>query len=446
LSTRRKEMKKTMIRDACLWAVLTATIAFAQTDGTPPCDKGLESEHPALGANAVVVWNAVADNSIAVIGGKSPQQGSVENAIVQIAVYDAVNAICGYPFTVYAIKPDVRVPALPEAAVAAAAHDVLVALYPAQAVALDQQYTDYLRAIPGHNEAKLNGIAVGQQTAAGILALRANDGRNAGTGWNPPPPGPGIWQPTPPGFLPAATPWIRFVTPWTMTSPSQFRVPPPPALDSDVWVHDYDETKAYGGAISSTRTAEQTDLAEFVGGPGVHPMLQWHGTWRGIASDQGLSVLDAARLFAMLSATASDALIGCWDSKFQYAFWRPVTAIRAGGGNPDLIADPTWIGLVTTPNHPEYPAAHGCFSGSVVEVLTGFFGSDQLHFTMSSAAPGLLQPVRSYDRFSQALTDILDARIYGGMHYRNSTAVGAELGRQVARQTLEHFFLPRNHE
>jgi hypothetical protein len=437
-------MRKTMISTACLLAVLTATMAFAQRDGTPPCDNGHESKHPAFDTNAVVFWNAVADNSIAVIGGKSPQQGSVENAIVQIAVYDAVNAICGYPFTAYAIKPDVRVPALPEAAVAAAAHDVLVALYPTQASALDQQFSDYLDAIPGHREGKRNGIAVGQQTAAAILALRANDGRNDGTGWTPPPPGPGIWEPTPPGFLPAATPWIRFVTPWTMTNPSQFRVPPPPTLDSDVWVNDYNETKAYGGAISSARTAEQTDLGNFFGGTGVHPMLQWHGTWRGIATDQELSVLAAARLFAMLSAASSDALIGCWDSKFEYAFWRPVTAIRAGGGNPDLIADPTWIGLVTTPNHPEYPAAHGCFSGSVVEVLTAYFGSDQLHFTMSSPAPGLLQPVRSYDRFSQALTDILNARIYGGMHYRNSTVFGTELGRQVARQTLEHFFLPRD--
>jgi hypothetical protein len=439
-------MRKMAIGYVCLWALLTATMAFAQRDRAPQCDRGLESQHPALGTNAVVLWNAVADNSIAVIGGKLPQQGSVESAIVQIAEYDAVNAICGYPFTVYAVKPKVHVPALPEAAVAAAAHDVLVALYPAQAADLDQQYADYLGAIPGHHEGKINGIAVGQQTAAGVLALRANDGRNAGPAWTPPAPGPGIWQPTPPGFLPAATPWIRSVTPWTMSSPSQFRVPPPPALDSDVWLHDYDETKAYGGAISSARTAEQTDLAEFVGGPGVSPLLQWHSAWRGIATDQELSVLGAARLFAMLSAASSDALIGCWDSKFQYAFWRPVTAIRAGGGNPDLIADPTWIGVVITPNHPEYPAAHGCFSGAVVEVLTAYFGSDELHFTMSSPAPGLLQPVRSYDRFSQALTDILNARIYGGMHYRNSTALGSELGRRVARQTVEHFFLPRNDE
>ena len=176
-------MRKLMIGYVCLWIVLTATMAFAERDGTPQCDRGHEWEHPALGTNAVVLWNAVADNSIAVVGGKSPQQGSVESAIVQIAVYDAVNAICGHPFTVYAVKPEVRVPALPEAAVAAAAHDVLIALYPAQAAALDQQYADYLSAIPGHREGKINGIAVGQQTAAGVLALRANDGRNAGPAW-----------------------------------------------------------------------------------------------------------------------------------------------------------------------------------------------------------------------------------------------------------------------
>jgi len=434
-------MPSKLIRIICVCVVLSSSAGFGQS--TLQCDRDQESENQPPIANAVVFWNGVADNSIAVVGGKSPQQGSIEVAIVQAAVYDSVNAICGYPFTAYAVKPNVQAPARTEAAVAAAAHDVLIALYPGQASALDQQYADYLGTLQGPSKAKLNGIAVGRQTAAGILELRASDGRNAGPGWTPPAAGPGNWQPTPPGFLPPSTPWIRAVTPWTMTNPSQFRVQPPPALDSDVWLRDYAESKAYGGAISTARTADQTDLAIFVGGPGVHPMLQWHGTWRSIATDQKLSVLGAARLFAMLSTVASDALIGCWDSKYTYAFWRPVTAIRAGGGNPDLTADPTWIGVVTTPNHPEYPAAHGCFSSSVVEVLRAYFHSDSLNFTMSSAAPGLLQPVRSYTRFSQALTDILNARIYGGMHYRNSDNAGAELGRNVARQALTNYFLPR---
>jgi hypothetical protein len=193
-------MRTKMIRITCLCAVLSASVVFGHSQNKPRCDRD-QSEHPAPITNAVVFWNAVADNSIAVVGGKSPQQGSIEIAIVQTAVYDAVNAICGYPFTSYAVKPEVHVPATTEAAVAAAAHDVLIALYPAQAAALDQQYSDYLGALPGPNKAKLNGIAAGQQTAAGVLELRANDGRNAGPAWTPPPAGPGNWQPTPPGLL-----------------------------------------------------------------------------------------------------------------------------------------------------------------------------------------------------------------------------------------------------
>ena len=169
----------------------------------------------------------------------------------------------------------------------------------------------------------------------------------------------------------------------------------------------------------------------------------WHNAWRSVAVNQHLSTLQAVRLFAMLSTASSDAMIGCWDSKYTYAFWRPVTAIRAGGGNPRLHADPNWIGLVITPNHPEYPAAHGCFSGAVVATLQAYFETDQLSFQMSSPAPGLVQAVRQYDRLSQALEDILNSRIYGGMHYRNSVRQGAALGQQVARQVVERFFLPR---
>ena len=162
------------------------------------------------------------------------------------------------------------------------------------------------------------------------------------------------------------------------------------------------------------RWAGVLDRCEFVGGAGVHAMLQWHDAWRDIASDAGLSTLDAARLFAMLSTASSDGLIGCWDSKYNYAFWRPVTAIRVGGGNPNLEADPDWIGFVITPNHPEYPAAHGCFSGAVVATLQAYFGTDEFSFRMTSPAPGLIRPVRQYDSFSQALEDALLARIYGG--------------------------------
>jgi len=430
-----------MIGRACFVAALAATVAFANQDEVRGCESESNSDRQAK--NAVVFWNEVADHSIADLGGQTPSLGSIEAAIVHTAIYDAVNAICGYPFTPYAVTPEVRRPALPEAAVAAAAHDVLVALYPDQQEELDGIYDEFLESLRGHHRAKLNGIAAGQQAAAGILDLRADDGRYAGTPWQPPKPGPGVWERTPPGYLPPATPWIRDVTPWTMDSPSQFRPPPPPDLDSDVWVRDYQETKDYGGEVSSVRTEEQADLARFIGGVGVHPMKQWHDSWRDIASGQGLSTLDAARLFAMLSTASADAFIGCWDAKFTYAFWRPVTAIRVGGDNPKLEADTNWIGFVITPNHPEYPAAHGCFSGAVVATLQAYFGTDQLSFKMTSAAPDLIQPVRQYKSFSQALENNLVARIYGGMHYRNSTEYGSELGQQVARQMVENFFLPQ---
>src|SRR5262252_8185815 len=235
-----------MIRGARFVCALAATVAFAKQNE----ERGCESES----SNAVVFWNEVTGHSIADLGGRGPPLGSVEAAIVHTAIYDAVNASCGYRFTSYAVTPEVRRPALPEAAVAAASHDVLVALYPDQQEELDGKYAEFLNAIRGHHRAKLNGIAVGQQAAAGILQLRADDGRYAGTPWQPPEPGPGVWEPTPPGYLPPATPWIRDVTPWTMDSPSQFRVPPPPDLDSDLWVRDYQETKDYGGEVSSLRT------------------------------------------------------------------------------------------------------------------------------------------------------------------------------------------------
>ena len=221
-----------------------------------------------------------------------------------------------------------------------------------------------------------------------------------------------------------------------MESPSQFRPDPPPSLASHKWVRAYNELKDLGPVVGGTRTPEQTDIGRFWSD---QPMLQWNRAWRGISIGQGLSLLENARFFAMLSTASSDGLIACWDGKYEYMFWRPVTAIRAGGGNPDLIADPSWIGLVVTPNHPEYPGAHGCFSGASTKTLAKFFGTDRFNFTIDSAVPGLTEPVRSYERFSDALEEVLDARIYGGMHYDFSNNAGAKIGRSVSRLAAKRF-------
>jgi hypothetical protein len=226
-----------------------------------------------------------------------------------------------------------------------------------------------------------------------------------------------------------------------LTSPSQFRAEPPPLLTSDTWTRDYNEVKNLGVATGSTRTPEQTDIGRFWSD---QPILQWNRAWRNISITEGLTLEQNARFFAMLATASADAIIACWDSKYTYNFWRPVTAIRAGDtdGNAGTEPDANWIAQVVTPNHPEYPAAHGCFSGSSTETLRYFFGTDNFSFTIDSNVAGLTKPVRSYDSFSQSLDEVLDARVYGGMHYRNSTHKGALIGKQVSRFVTSHFFRP----
>lgn len=389
-------------------------------------------------ADVVLDWNGLAAQLIVGPGGanKPPPLGLVDLAIVHTAIYDAVNAVEGFPFAPYGVRAAVTTPASAEAAAARAGRDVLLALYPSRSADIEALYTSSLAAIPD-GAAEANGIDVGQQAAAGILALRANDGRNAGTPIVEPPQAPGVWIRTPPGFLAPQAPWTGSITPWTLNSSDEFLPEPPPELGSESWVRDYNEVKALGPETDSTRTAEQTNIARFWGD---QPMLQWNRAWRGISIGAGLSVQDNARLFAMLATASSDSLIACWEAKYHYMFWRPVTAIRAGGGNPALTADPSWLSLVTTPNHPEYPAAHGCFSGASVETLSYFFGTDDFTFTITSNFAGVTTPVRSYSSFSQALQEVLDARIYGGMHYRNSTHKGAILGKEVSHFATRHFF------
>jgi hypothetical protein len=388
----------------------------------------------------VLDWNAHAANAIVGVAGQRPERGLIRLAMVHVAIYDAVNAIGGYPFQAYGVSPSVASPASPAAATAAAAHDVLLALFPAQQADLDAKYYASLAAIPDDDPAKANGISVGQQTAAGILTLRANDGRDAVVPYTPGS-GPGVWMPTPPAFLPAAAPEAAHVQPFALNSPSQFRAEPPPELTSGMWTRDYNEVKSLGSATSTTRTAEQTDIGRFWSD---QPILQWNRAWRNISVARGLSLSDNARFFAMLATASADAIIACWDSKYFYNFWRPVTAIRGGDtdGNPDTEVDTSWIGLVVTPNHPEYPAAHGCFSGASTNTLRFFFGTDRLDFTIDSKIAGLTNPVRSFSSFSQALDEVQDARVYGGMHYRNSTNKGAKIGKQVSKYLTRHFFQP----
>lgn len=418
-----------------LATIITATgSACAQRAPGAPRSTVAEAENQ---TDMVLDWNAHATDAIVGVAGQRPERGLIRLAMVHIAVYDAVNAIDGYPFQSYGVTPNVVSPASREAATVAAAHDVLVALFPAQQADLDAKYSESLASIPD-GPAKAHGISVGQQAASGILALRASDGRDAVVPYTPGS-GPGVWMPTPPGFLAAAAPEAAHVEPFALNSPSQFRAEPPPALTSDTWTRDYNEVKSLGSATSTTRNAEQTDIGRFWSD---QPILQWNRAWRNISIAKSLSLSDNARFFAVLATASADAIIACWDSKYFYSFWRPVTAIRAGDtdGNPDTEADSNWIAVVVTPNHPEYPAAHGCFSGASTHTLRFFFGTDSFDFTIDSKVAGLTNPTRSFGSFSQALDEVLNARVYGGMHYRNSANNGAKIGKQVSHFVTRHFF------
>jgi len=393
-------------------------------------------------ADVVLDWNAYAADAIVTVGHQVPPRALIRLAMVHLAIYDAVNAIEGAPYEPYLGAPTVVRPASAEAAAATAAHDVLVALFPAQRGDLDAKYAQSLGALPDE-VATANGIAVGRQAAEAILSARALDGRDA-TVIYVPGSGPGVWVPTPPAFLAAQAPETPFVQPFVLKSASQFRPEPPLELTSDDWARDYNEVKALGAAVGSSRTPEQTDIARFWSD---NPPLQWNRAWRGLSVAAGLGLADNARYFAMLTSASADALIACWDGKYFYNFWRPVSAIRAGDsdGNAATAPDPAWIGLLITPNHPEYPAAHGCFSGAATETLKYFFGTDALVFSMDSNVAGVTNAVRTYARLSDALAEVLDARIYGGMHYRHSTRMGANVGKQVSRFTTSHFFRAREH-
>lgn len=390
-------------------------------------------------SDMVLDWNANAINAIVGIAGMRPERGLIRLAMVHVAIYDAVNAIEGYPSQPYGVVPNVSLPSSPEAATAAAAHDVLVALFLDQKADLDAKYAASLATI-SDGPAKTNGISVGREVASGILTLRANDGRDAVVAYTPGS-GPGVWIPTPTAFLPAAAPETARIQPFALNSPSQFRAEPPPALTSDIWARDYNEVKSLGASVGSTRTPEQTDIGRFWSD---QPILQWNRAWRNISIEHQLSLQDNARYFALLATASADAIIACWDSKFTYNFWRPVTAIRAGDtdGNPATAPDANWLAQVTTPNHPEYPAAHGCFSGASTQTLKFFFGTDDFAFTIDSKIAGLTDAVRYYSSFSQVLDEVCDARVYGGMHYRNSTRKGRNIGKQVSRYVTTHFFLP----
>jgi len=388
------------------------------------------------GQNAVVRWNGIASTTIVSNGKQASVSSGVWFAYVHLAVYDAVNAI-DPRFQPYVYEGDAQAGASQDAAVAAAAHRVLVHYFSAQQPSLDAQFNSFLGAIPDSPGNVAAGVAIGEEAAQALIAARASDGLLANVPYTPLY-GTGFWQPTPPLFGPPLTPWLAKMQPFTMLSADQFLPEEgPPALNSQEWIDDYNQVKALGAANSAIRTPAQTEIGRFWT---EHTGQQFARAFRNLATQKALSTSDTARLMAMLWTGFADAGIGCWNAKFSFNFWRPVTAIRAGGGNPDLVGDPNWSPLGSTPSHPEYPAAHGCGTGAVATILSRYFGTQHLSFSVDSLVTG---KVHNFDSTNDLIEEVEQARIYAGFHYHHSVAQGRRLGVKVAHHMLSNFFKAR---
>jgi hypothetical protein len=396
---------------------------------------------PACG-DAVTDWNEIAQQAI--VAGRPGPIGAMDSALVQVAVHDAVQAIDRRyePYHVEIKGAKGR----RSAAAAAAAHAILVGMYPAQATALDMTYFNYLAAHGLNNDP---GLAVGEKVAAGILLLRRVDpsplplpftGGTVIGQWLPTPSFIGN-PPVPPSGAAMAVHWMSAFDPFTLTGPTRFRADPPPALTSERYARDYNEVKRLGAFASTDRTAEQTDIAYFYTDNFV---AQWNRALRTIANNHLHRTGDTARLFALANLAAADALITSWDSKKFYNFWRPITAINQGDndGNPNTAGDSTWQSLINNPNYPDYTSGANNVTGAFTRTLALFFKRDRMTFEVTSLAPLAVQKTRTYNRFSDAAADVVNARIYLGIHFRFADVAARAQGQRVAEHAFNHFLLP----
>ena len=399
----------------------------------------------AVSPDPVLEWIGIMNDTV-IAGGTNPLVTSRLVALVSSSVFDSVNGI-DPRFRPLHVKPDAPRDASKGAAAVQAAYVILVDMYPAQAATLAAKRTTSLATLALTEKADpiADGIAWGQTVADAIWAWRLTDGIAP-----PPPPFLGVqsivgtpaalgaWRPTPmagglPG-APGAGPQFASMTPWVLTRPSLFRLPPPLALNSPEYAADLDELFKMGVYTGSGRTPDESELALFWAG---NTALYWNRIASQLSMERGLTLTENAHLFALLNVTMADAAIACWDSKYRYVFWRPITAIRTGLIPAD--ANPTWIPWLDffpggTPPHPEYPSGHSTVSGSAAFILAATFGENTAFTVSSDVRPG----TRSFASFTDAVTEIANARVFGGIHFRISCVRGNMLGRDVADYVSKH--------
>lgn len=416
----------------CLLAMRLAMLIFAVLGSTE-----------AARADVVTDWNNAALDAIRAKS-TPPPKASRQLAIVHASIYDAVNGISrrNEPYLVQSAVP---ASTSKEAAASAAAHQVLITLYPdASLIAVfDTLHAKILSSIKASPQ-KSTGLVWGESVANQILAARSDDGSDAFIA-APGGSGPGIWIPTPPAFLAYLLPQWGFVRPFTMTSSSQFRPLGPPSLASAEWATAYNEIKPLGVAVNSSRTADQTQIALFwADGAGTEtPPGHWNSIAQVVGSTENNDLEQNARLFALLNLAMADAAICAWDAKYFFHNWRPVTAIRNGDtdGNPATAPDPTWSSFIITPPFPDYVSGHATFSGAAATVLAMFYGTDDISFTTGSDfLPGVS---RSFSKFSDAAAEAAVSRLYGGIHFRFSNDDGKQSGIKIGNWAFTHFLQPK---
>lgn len=391
-------------------------------------------------AHVVLDWNETLLDAIRA-DRTPPPRATRAMAMMHVAIFDSVNSILG-GFTPYHVAGPAPAGSSADAAAAAAAHDVLVAVFPAQKATFDAALATSLNEIPD-GTAKNNGIQWGQQVAGSIIALRANDHSTDVVPYYAPI-GARWWVPTLPAFAPPLLPNWPIVTPWTMTSGSQFRDCGPPGPNTPEFTAAFREVKLLGRVDSALRTPDQSEIALFwADNPGTAtPPGHWLDIAQAVSEDRNLTLVENARLFALLSLTVADAAIVSWDHKYTYHDWRPITGIRQADldGNPLTKADPDWTTFVATPPFPSYTSGHSTFSGSSSRLLAHFFNADGVSFsTTSDGLPGV---TRSYTSFSQAAEEAGQSRIYGGIHWQYDNKVGLSSGRALADYVFFNFLTP----
>jgi hypothetical protein len=388
-------------------------------------------------SDTVMEWNQIA-LAATVTAGQSSNLQIRTMAIVHVSVHDAVNAI-SRTYSTYLHVRQKAWGASADAAAIGAAHRALVGLFPTQAVALNRARDESLAA-RGLSPSD-PGVAFGEGIAASIFSLRSTDGSaQAQFPYTAPHAGdPGVWVRV--GTAAASLPGWGSVTPWALRRGSQFRPDAPPLLHGRRYARDFAEVKDIGALWSVTRTTEQTEIARFWL---ASPSVIWNGVARQVIEARDLDLSATARVFALLYLAAADASIACWDAKYTFNFWRPITAIQSGDidDNDRTTGDPTWVPLVATPQHPEYVSGHATNSSAMATILRLIFG-DEPGMSMVATSPTNPAFQRQWESFSEGVDEVIDARVYSGIHYRTSDEVGATLGRTVARFVMRHQLRPR---